>query len=119
MTRKLDDPFLHQPLDAYAREVPDRLKDTFRGRWVMRDLCLRLEFMRSELRMMQQETYAADMDVIEICGFLEAARVKIMQATPFQPCDCHAWETDCQKCRGLQWVSMKSLLKQRPALRVG
>jgi len=103
-----------RPQDAYGRNVPERLKEIFQGRQILRDFALRLDFLRGEIVQIQKKPYGIDHNIPEITNALESARVKIVQATPLEPCDCHGWNNNCQKCQNYRWVSTLSLMKKRP-----
>lgn len=105
--------------DAHGRQVPRRLQAIFAGRRSMLAFCDRLAALRKDLCVIGREPYCRDLDVAQINRLLETIRARIMQAAPFEPCDCHTWEYDCPKCHGLRWLTARSALEARePMLRL-
>lgn len=111
MTKKracIRDSVPDDPRDAYGGFVPKRLEHIFRGRYRLWNWCERLDIVQAELMQMLPEPFTADLseeDVLEIRRLLQAARTKVMHASPFMPCDCPASELDCPKCNGKRWIS--------------
>lgn len=110
---KRDNPTITAPRDAYGRPVPERLYAVFAARDQFLEIVYQLENIRSTLALMQSKPGGLDIDFRDIAALLESLRTRLLQATPLSPCDCPPSETNCPLCRGLRWVTPKSLLGQR------
>lgn len=113
---RLENPIV--PKDAYGHQVPERLHNVFIGRQKLLAICFAIEQLRGELLSVVQQPYAVDLVFSEIAPLLEALRTKLMHAAPLSACDCEPNDNNCPMCRGLRWVTARSLLGLRRSLSV-
>ena len=93
------------PLDALGRRVPKWLVPTFHGRRKLLAWCREVDRLKSRLTEMQEEVFAQHLDAPRARKYLDAARVLVLRAAPYLPCDCPANQHECPKCKGDRWVT--------------